>query len=75
MAKIDKLKEQLGILKFWMGIVVACIIGTIAWVFTNFKNIEILQIVISIITIFPMIIIYFIINEKINEKLDEIEKE
>ncbi|EMC8720068.1 hypothetical protein VMZ54_001881 [Campylobacter coli] len=38
MAKIDELKEELGILKFWLGIVVATILALIGWIATNYQK-------------------------------------
>ena len=38
MAKIDELKEELGILKFWLGIVAATILALIGWIATNYQK-------------------------------------
>lgn len=40
MSKLDKKKEKIGILKFWLGIAVATLLAIIGWAVTNFGKIE-----------------------------------
>lgn len=75
MARIDKLKEQLGVLKVWLGIVVASMFGIIGWIVINFGEVSLLKIVLAIFAIIPLFIALMVINDNINEKLDQIEKE
>ncbi|MCI6343388.1 MAG: hypothetical protein MSH30_03845 [Campylobacter sp.] len=37
MAKLDEAKERLGLLKFWLGVFVACFVSICAWCATNYK--------------------------------------
>lgn len=72
MAKIDKLKEQLGILKFWLGIFVATFLAIIGWSITNYQKAPLwILIGAGVLTLFLICAICFISN-KINKKLSEI---
>ncbi|UEB49291.1 hypothetical protein [Campylobacter curvus] len=75
MPKLDKLKEQLGVLKFWLGTIVAIIVGIIGYTFANFQGLNSMQIVVALLSLIPLCIIVVVINIAINNKLDEIEKE
>ncbi|WP_169784148.1 hypothetical protein [Campylobacter curvus] len=75
MPKLDKLKEQLGVLKFWLGTIVAIIVGIIGYIFANFQGLNSMQIVVALLSLIPLCIIVVVINIAINNKLDEIEKE
>ena len=36
MSKIDKIKEKISLLKFWLGVCVALIISDCSWLINNF---------------------------------------
>lgn len=74
MAKIDSLKEELGILKFWLGIVVATLLALTGWTITNHQKAEWLIIIGAIVCIFVAIVLLYVINKKIKTKIKEIEK-
>lgn len=74
MAKIDGLKEELGILKFWLGIVVAVTIGILGWVFTNLKDTDNIMLILAVIAIITLLFILYFINKSINKKIKEISK-
>ncbi|EPN3000698.1 hypothetical protein ACTWU3_002035 [Campylobacter coli] len=74
MAKIDELKEELRILKFWLGIVVATILALIGWIATNYQKADWLILVGAGFSIFISICFLIIINKKIKAKIKEIGK-
>lgn len=74
MAKLDGLKEELGILKFWLGIVVATLLALTGWTITNYQKIELLIIAGAIICIITALFLVYVLNKKIKTKIKEIEK-
>lgn len=62
MAKLDEAEERLGLLKFWLGIIVGSFLANVAWLATNYNEAEVLLIIGSIL----------IISKKIEKKLKEI---
>lgn len=74
MAKIDSLKEELGILKFWLGIIVATLLALTGWTITNYQKTEWFIIIGAIICIITAFFLVCILNKKIKAKIKEIEK-
>ncbi|EAI3581728.1 TPA: hypothetical protein VCM63_001950 [Campylobacter coli] len=74
MAKIDELKEELGILKFWLGITVATLLALIGWSATNYQKADWFLLVGAVICIFIAIGFLIVINKKIKAKIKEIGK-
>ena len=72
MAKLDEAKERLGLLKFWLGIIVGSFLANVAWLATNYNKAEILIIIGSILVNIGLIVGFVIINKKIENKLKEI---
>lgn len=73
-AKIDKLKEKLGILKFWLGIVVATLLALVGWLATNYQKADILLIILAVICMISSIVGIVFLQKRISTLLDEIEK-
>lgn len=74
MSKKDDIKEQIGMLKFWLGVVVGVLLAIIGWDVTNFETAKVWLLVASLITsIFCLILIIFILK-KINKKIQKIRK-
>lgn len=72
MATVDKLKEQLGMLKFWLGIFVATFLAIIGWSITNYAKAPLwILIGAGILSLLLICAIYFI-SKKINTKIGEI---
>nr|CDL66958.1 unnamed protein product [uncultured bacterium] len=74
MAKIDELKEELGILKFWLGIVVATLLALMSWIATSYKEADLFLLVSAIVCVFVSIVLLIIVNKKIKAKIKEIGK-
>lgn len=72
MPKLDEAKERLGLLKFWLGIIVGSFLANVAWLATNYNKAEILIVVGSILVIIGLILGFLVINRKIEKKLKEI---
>ncbi|MGX3045544.1 hypothetical protein [Helicobacter sp. T3_23-1056] len=72
MAKIDKLKEQLGMLKFWLGIFVATFLAIMGWSITNYAKSPLWILVGAGILSLLLICAICFISKKINAKIGEI---
>ena len=72
MPKLDGLKEDLAILKFWLGIIVASFLAIIGWLATNYNKSELWIIVSSIILLFMFAFIAFLINKKMRKIIKQI---
>lgn len=72
MSKLDEAKERLGILKFWLGIVMGSLLANIAWLATNYNKAERLIVIGSVLSIVFLTVAFVIINKKIEKKLKEI---
>lgn len=72
MPKLDGLKEDLAILKFWLGIVVASFLAIIGWLATNYNKSELWIIISSIVLLFVFAFIAFLINKKMRKIIKQI---
>lgn len=72
MAKIDKLKEQLGILKFWLGIFVATFLAIIGWSITNYAKAPLWILVGAGILSLSLICAIYFVSKKISTKISQI---
>lgn len=70
MPQLDGLKEDLAILKFWLGIVVASFLAIIGWLATNYNKSEI--IISSIVLLFMFAFIALLINKKMRKIIKQI---
>lgn len=75
MSRAEKIKEQIGFIKFWLGIFVATILAIIGWIFVNFETAPYWQLILASISVIPIVVALFLAIRKFNKKLDEIEKE
>ncbi|RAZ46576.1 hypothetical protein [Campylobacter hyointestinalis] len=67
-----KKKERLGLLKFWLGVIVGSFLANVAWLATNYNKTENLIIVGSILAIIFLAVSFVFINKKIAKILKEI---
>ena len=77
MAKMDKLKEQLKILRFWLGSAMAIMMAILGWLITSYTKISTLFAVVAIVAIiflFLAIIVLSIIMHKKCETIGKIKK-
>ena len=73
MSEADKIKESIGYLKFWLGILVASDIGLVTWFINNFDTL-------SLVTGIGAVIIFglfgfgiFKLHKGIERKIDRLE--
>ncbi|PAF52006.1 hypothetical protein [Helicobacter sp. 13S00477-4] len=75
MPKLDKLKEQVSLLKFWLGLIVVALFSDIGWIFINLFKATYWQLIIAFTITLPIILGIIVLSMKINKKLNQIEKE
>ena len=73
MAKIDKIKEQIGWLKVLFGLLFATDISLIAYLFNKIEMLSFLKIILVLIGLVLVTIVIRIINKKAMNKIDELE--
>lgn len=73
MAKIDKIKEQIGWLKVLFGLLFATDILLVAYLFNKIGILSIQKICLVLIGLILVTITIIIINKKAMEKIDELE--
>ena len=77
MAKMDKIKEQLKILRFWLGSAMAIMLAILVWLIVSYTKISILfviVVIVAIIFLFLTIIVLSIIMFKKCETIGKIKK-
>ena len=72
MSKLDKAKERLWVLKFWLAIVVGTFLALGAWMVQNYKTADGFLLSGSSFLSSGLIVALFVLNSKINKKNDEI---
>lgn len=75
MAKLDGMKEKLGIYKLWLTIIVGVIIAVSGWCITTFDEISRFLFVLSIASIAVLIVVVVILSLKINDLINDISNE
>lgn len=75
MAKLDGMKEKLGIYKLWLTIIVGVIIAVGGWCITTFDEISRFLLVLSIASIAVLIVVVIILSLKINDLINDISNE
>ncbi len=76
MAKIDKIKEQIGWLKIIFGILVAIDISILGWLANNYdkEDISLIKIAIGLVLVAIVTLSIVITNKKAMNKIDELEE-
>ena len=75
MPKLDELKEQLGMLKFWLGVVVGIMTAVCGWIATNYDQAEIWFLLLVVIVLIVLVLVAVKINKLINSKIRQIGRE
>ncbi len=73
MAKIDKLKEQIGWLKVVFGLLFATDISLIAFLFNKIETLELMKIILVLIGLILTTLGIIWINQKAMDKINELE--
>ena len=74
MAKIDKLKEEIGWLKIIFAILIATDISLGAWVVQNYGKISKIFLIVSIMGVFLLTFVIVWVNQVAYRKIDELEE-
>jgi hypothetical protein len=73
MAKIDLVKEKINYLKVWLGIFVVTVIGLVGWLSSNYDNISLAKLILTIIAILLLLTAVHLLNRNILEKINSLE--
>ncbi|MCR2065224.1 hypothetical protein [Campylobacter helveticus] len=73
MSKLDREKEKIGILKFWLGIVVATFLAVAGYCITNYAKMDLYLLIASGFLLLFLIISALIVSKKIDKKIDRLE--
>ncbi|NOQ31882.1 MAG: hypothetical protein GQ570_12235 [Helicobacteraceae bacterium] len=73
MGKLDKEKEEIGWIKFWIGVSVASIMGLISWFVNNYESANELMLFLDIISVLLIAVFIVILNKIGLEKIKELE--
>ena len=75
MSKIDKIKERISHLRFWLGICIALIISLGGWIISNLESLLHFKYraIIGLISIVLLVLGVFKINKKIENYINELE--
>ena len=74
MAKIDKLKEEIGWLKIIFAILIATDISLVAWGIQNYGNTRVLLLIIGAVAVFLFTFVIIWINRVAYRKINELEE-
>ena len=74
MSKIDREKEEIGWIKFWIGVSVASIMGLISWFVNNYETANIVMLVLDIFSVLCIASFIVILNNIGLKKIKELEE-
>ena len=69
MAQIDEIKESIGYIKIWLGMILVTNISLVGWLFSNFETSTNIQVISDIIAIVLLTISIVIVDKKIKIKI------
>ena len=74
MARIDKLKEEIGWLKIIFAILIATDISLVAWVIQNYGKTSLLLLIVGTIGVLLLTLVIIWINRVAYRKINELEE-
>ncbi|GEM_PF-6431065 len=74
MAQADKVREQIGLFKYWIGIILGILVGVSAWLFNNIEQIAIWKAWLSGLLIIFCVIVIVVLNHKLVSAIDKLEE-
>jgi hypothetical protein len=74
MSKIDKEKEEIGWLKFWIGVSVASVMGLISWFVNNYESANEIMLILDIVSVLLIAIFIVKLNKIGLQKIKELEE-
>ena len=72
MSKKDKIERQIDILKYWLSVFVVSELGLVSWLVSNYEKKHFLFFV-GVCLAFLVLGAIFIIQRRINKKIDKLE--
>ncbi len=73
MGKIDKEKEEIAWIKFWIGVSVASIMGLISWFVNNYETANDIMLTLDMISVLLIAFFIVILNKAGLKKIKELE--
>jgi len=73
MGKIDREKEEIGWIKFWIGVSVASTMGLISWFVNNYETANSIMLILDISSVLMIAVFIVILNKAGLKKIKELE--
>lgn len=73
MSKLDREKEKITSLRFWLGIVVATLLAIIGFCVTSYEKISIYLLFLSVFSAIFLLVVALLLTIKIDKKIDRLE--
>jgi len=73
MSKLDKEKEEIAWIKFWIGVSVASTMGLISWFVNNFETVNTIMLTLDIVSVLLIAIFIVMLNKIGLKKIKELE--
>ena len=73
MGKIDKEKEEIAWIKFWIGVSVASIMGLISWFVNNYETANSVMLTLDMVSVLIIAVFIVILNKTGLKKIKELE--
>ena len=73
MSEIDKEKEEIGWIKFWIGVGVASIMGLISWFINNYEQANDIVLFIDILSVVIIAVFIVLLNNTALKKIKNLE--
>ena len=73
MGKIDKEKEEISWIKFWIGVSVASMMGLISWLVNNYESANSIMLILDTVSILAIAVFIVKLNKIGLKKIKELE--
>ena len=73
MGKIDKEKEEIGWIKFWIGVSVASVMGLISWFVNHYRDADTTMLVLDITAVLILAVFIVLLNRAGLKKIKALE--
>ncbi len=73
MGRIDKEKEEIGWMKFWIGVSVASIMGLISWFVNHYADANNVILIMDLLAIVVLAVFIVMLNRTALRKIKELE--
>lgn len=73
MGKIDKEREEISWIKFWIGVAVAAIMGLVSWFVNHYATADKTLLILDVVSIFVAAVLVIILNKTGLKKIKKLE--